>query len=93
LEELADIETIRSRLAYTYGPGPFDDLVDPVLGRSDVPQTNTPALVAVAHFSDISRAEHSGSFVLRTAVARADGNEVEIRRKAVLTRASMLPAV
>ncbi|KAK0642875.1 hypothetical protein B0T16DRAFT_414886 [Cercophora newfieldiana] len=85
-EEITDIEALDGELAYTYGPGSFDFLVDAVSGHGDGLEEAAPPLVTVAHVSDISRADYRGSFVIRTSVDIGGGKEVEIGREAVLSR-------
>ncbi|KAK4449546.1 hypothetical protein QBC34DRAFT_380006 [Podospora aff. communis PSN243] len=84
-EEITDIENIDGGLGYVYEPGSFDNIVDAVTGAGQLEKA-TPPLVTVAHVSNISRADHAGSFVIRTTVELDDGKEVEIGREAVLSR-------
>jgi tyrosinase len=84
-DDVTDIENIEGPLAYTYARGSLDNLIPPLDGRLGE-QPPTSPLLTVVHVDNISRADHMGSFVIRTLAQLPNGEEVEIGRDAVLSR-------
>jgi tyrosinase len=73
-----DVVDIESQLGYTYGTG---SLTKPT------PKTPNTALIRkYARVSNVSRVDHSGSFVIRTSIELPDGSWGEIGRHPVLSR-------
>lgn len=76
-----DVTDIENQLGYNYAPSSLEHLLRSKLGF----QAPEAPIVKIKRVHDISRADYSGSFVIRT-FAMVAGNKVEIGREPILSR-------